>query len=49
MESNIIVEDIILELLKRIVLDTPPKLIIEPDSCSGNLYNALEISICFRF
>ena len=47
MESNIIVEDIILELLKRIVLDTPPKLIIEPDSCSGNLYNALGIGICW--
>jgi len=36
MESNIIVEDIILELLNGIVLDTPPKLIIEPDTCSDS-------------
>lgn len=36
MESNIIVEDIIKELLNRMALDTPPQLIIEPDSCSDS-------------
>ena len=37
METNLIVEEITLELLNTIASDTPspPTFIIEPDSCSG--------------
>ena len=47
METNLIVEEIILDLLNTIALGTPapPTFIIEPDSCSGKKKFIFDINL----
>ena len=47
METNLIVEEIILDLLNTIALGTPapPTFIIEPDSCSGEKKIIFDINL----